>query len=310
MVIIRADSSSTIGTGHIMRDLVLAKKFNQKVVFATRDLKGNINYKIKEAGYEIAILKDNSYEEFSKIIKKYNPKMVVIDNYEIDYEFEKKLKKEFDITLMVLDDTYKKHYCDILLNHNIYADANRYKGLVPEHCELRCGKEYTLLRDEFIKAKKNLSKPSTLNPQPSILIAMGGADHKNLTIKILKTLEKSSILNPKSSTLNPQPSINIVTTTANKNLNQLKEYIASKNNVTLHINTDKIAELMVKSDLAIVTPSVILNEVFFMELPFIAIKTAPNQEEMVKYLKNNNYPVLEEFDKQKLYKIIKRYYEK
>jgi len=292
MVIIRADSSSTIGTGHIMRDLVLAKKLNQKVVFATRDLKGNINYKIKKAGYEIAILKDNSYEEFSKLIKKYNPKMVVIDSYEIDYEFEKRLKKEFDITLMVLDDTYQKHYCDILLNHNIYADANKYKGLVPKHCELRCGKEYTLIREEFIKAKKTLSNPkdSTFN----IFIAMGGADHTNKNIEILKVLEKFKNIKA-----------NVVTTNANKNLDKLKEYVEDKTWINLYIDSNNIANIMKNCNLAIVTPSVILNEVFFMELPFIAIKTASNQEEMVKYLKNNNYLVLEEFDSKILYEIIK-----
>ncbi|HIQ50776.1 MAG TPA: UDP-2,4-diacetamido-2,4,6-trideoxy-beta-L-altropyranose hydrolase [Nautiliaceae bacterium] len=296
MVIIRADSSSTIGTGHIMRDLVLAKKFKQKVIFATRDLKGNINYKIKEAGYQIAILKDNSYEEFSKIIKKYNPKTVVIDNYEIDYEFEKRLKKEFDIILMVLDDTYKKHYCDILLNHNIYADANRYKGLVPKHCELRCGKKYTLIRDEFIEAKKRIPnfKSSILN----IFIAMGGADHSNKTIEILEVLK--NFKNIKA---------NVVITSANKNLDKLKEYVQNKEWINLYIDTNNIASIMENSNLAIVTPSVILNEVFFMELPFIAIKTASNQEEMVKYLKNNNYLVLEAFNKNKLYEITKRWYE-
>jgi len=299
MVIIRADSSSTIGTGHIMRDLVLAKKFNQKVIFATRDLRGNINYKIKKAGYQIAILKDNSYEEFSKLIKKYNPKIVVIDNYEIDYEFEKRLKKEFDITLMVLDDTYKKHYCDILLNHNIYADANRYKGLVPKHCELRCGKEYTLIRDEFIESKKTLSKPLTLNSQLLVFIAMGGADHSNKNIEILKVLEKFKNIKA-----------NVVTTNANKNLDKLKEYVEDKTWINLYIDSNNIANIMKNCNLAIVTPSVILNEVFFMELPFIAIKTASNQEEMVKYLKNNSYLVLEEFDSKILFKIIKRYYEK
>ena len=45
---------------------------------------------------------------------------------------------------------------------------------------------------------------------------------------------------------------------------------------------------MRKSDLAIVTPSVILNEVFFMNLPFIAIKTANNQDEMFRYVKKIN----------------------
>jgi len=294
-VIIRADSSSTIGTGHIMRDLVLAKEFKDKrVIFATRNLPGNINYKIEEEGFKIANLKTNSLEEFIDLIEKYNAQMVVIDNYDIDATFEKALKQKTGVTIMVLDDTYEKHYCDILLNHNIYADATRYKGLVPDHCELRCGKEYTLLRDEFIEAKKNLSKFNIQHSTFNIFIAMGGADNSNITTKILKTLEEFDNIQ-----------FNVVTTTANKNLDQLKEYVTSKNNITLHINTDKIAELMAKSDLAIVTPSVTLNEVFFMKLPFIAIQTSDNQKEMSNYLKKNNYLILEQFNSKLLYQAIR-----
>ena len=50
---------------------------------------------------------------------------------------------------------------------------------------------------------------------------------------------------------------------------------------------------MRKSDLAIVTPSVILNEVYFMGIGFIAIKTTNNQQFMYKYLKNNGYKVID-----------------
>jgi len=38
------------------------------------------------------------------------------------------------------------------------------------------------------------------------------------------------------------------------------------------------------SDIALITPSVTLNEVFYMELPFVAIQTVDNQEDMVYYL--------------------------
>ncbi len=96
-ILFRADSSSTIGTGHIMRDLVLASKYkNSNIIFAVQDLDGNINYKIKE------------------------------DGYQINYKYDKRLK------IMLLDDTYEKHNCNILLNHNISGDQKRYKELVPK----------------------------------------------------------------------------------------------------------------------------------------------------------------------------------
>ena len=50
-ILFRADSSSAIGTGHIMRDLVLATQYPEsKVIFATQDLEGNLNSKILESG--------------------------------------------------------------------------------------------------------------------------------------------------------------------------------------------------------------------------------------------------------------------
>ena len=96
-ILIRANSSSYIGTGHIMRDLVLAKQYkNKNIIFATQDLVGNINHKIIEAGYKIELLKSNDFEELNDLIKRLNIDMIVIDSYDIDYNFEKKLKELAD----------------------------------------------------------------------------------------------------------------------------------------------------------------------------------------------------------------------
>ena len=155
-ILVRADSSSYIGTGHIMRDLVLAKQYkNENIIFATQNLVGNINHKIEEENYKIELLKSNGFEELNKLVKKFEIDMIVIDSYDIDYNFEKKLKEDnSSLKIFVLDDTYEKHFCDILLNHNIYADEKKYKNKVQKNCELRCGSRYTLLRDEFLEAKK------------------------------------------------------------------------------------------------------------------------------------------------------------
>lgn len=293
-ILVRADSSSNIGTGHIMRDLVLAKQYkNQNIIFATQDLVGNINHKIIEAGYKIELLKSNDFEELNDLIKKLNIDMVIIDNYDIDYNFEKKLKEvNSSLKIFVLDDTYEKHFCDILLNHNIYADEKKYKNKVPKHCKLRCGAKYTLLRDEFLEAKKAKNRVNKKNK--IIFLGLGGADHKNLNIKILKVLEKFKKF----------LKVNLVTTTANKNLEELKEYCKDKKWINLQINSNEVAKLMIKSDFAIVTPSVTANEIFYLDLPMITIKTAKNQKEMYKYLKKQGYSSMIKLDKRLLEKSI------
>jgi UDP-2,4-diacetamido-2,4,6-trideoxy-beta-L-altropyranose hydrolase len=67
---------------------------------------------------------------------------------------------------------------------------------------------------------------------------------------------------------------------------------------------------MNKSDLAIITPSVISHEAMFLGLPFIAIKTADNQEIMYQYLRQINSPVLKLNDLKKIPEMIRKYDQK
>jgi len=275
-ILFRVDSSSTIGTGHIMRDLVLASHYpHSQIIFATQELKGSINHKIIEAGYQLEILSSNNIDELDALIQKYSIEMLVIDHYDIGYEVEKELKtRNPSLTILVVDDTYERHHCDILLNHNISGDAQKYNGLVPQNCELRCGVDYTLLREEFHIAKKS----------KTVFIAMGGTDYGNLNISILEVLKEFDNLN-----------VIIVTTVANPYLTELEKYVDDKEWIELHINSNSVAKLMKISDFAIVTPSVTVNEVYFMELPLIAITVAPNQEGMAKYLKENGFLIIDKF---------------
>ncbi len=294
-ILFRADSSSTIGTGHIMRDLVLAKQFSKDTIyFATQELEGNIMHKIEEANYKIEYLNSNSLQELDLLIKKLKIDMIIIDHYGINEAFEKQLKKQNPkLKLMVLDDTYEKHYCDILLNHNICANPKKYKNKVPKSCKLKCGANFTLLRDEFYQ-EKNIYK-KVKKSKKTIFIAMGGADTAQLNISILQILKKYSHIQVK-----------LVTTTANKEIKKLQNYSKNKKWINLHINSNKVAKLMAKSDLAIVTPSVTINEVYFMKLPFIAIKTANNQNELYKYLKKKKYPIMNKFNKNTLKHYLKK----
>jgi len=287
-VIIRADSSSTIGTGHIMRDLVLAKRYfcTDRVIFATQALSGNINYKIEEMGYEVALLESNEYTAFKTLLETYTPKTVAIDHYGIDYEFEKKLKTDFPKTeLFVVDDLYKKHHCDILLNHNINAKCQNYKDLLPPYTKLLCGAKYTLIRESFYQAKKQKPK------KEGIMISLGGSDPLGLSLKLARTLKRFEL--------------HIYTTSSFAKLQELQKLAFVYRNIHIHLNED-LAYAMARHKLAIITPSTVSYEALFMGIPFIAIKVADNQESMADYLKKRNFCVLEKFSAKKVYNCIKK----
>ena len=110
-IFFRVDNSSFIGTGHIIRCLKLAKYFeNCNIFFICKKFSNNLNKKVLESGYklfEIEIKTDLSNldtdswlgESFENdctntinILKKYEVDLLIIDQYAIDHQWQKKLK--------------------------------------------------------------------------------------------------------------------------------------------------------------------------------------------------------------------------
>ncbi len=271
-ILIRTDSSSSIGLGHVMRDLVYAKRYHSsdEVIFASMKLCGNIIKKIANEGYRVEILKTNKIDELNLLLKNLQINTLIIDHYGIDYEYEKEIKlKNPKLKLMVFDDTYEKHFADIIINHNLSADLKKYQN--PSKVQIIS----PLIREEFEK-EKSIKRDKIYD----YFIALGGADTLNATPKILKKLSKDS----KKA---------ILTTTANKHLEELTKIAKKEQNITLHVDSKKVAKLLNQSKYAIITPSVMAHEVLFMGVPFLAIKTAKNQDDMYRYLKEHSFRVFE-----------------
>jgi len=188
-ILFRADSSSSIGIGHIMRDLVLAKQFkNSNIDFVSLNLDGNINQNIINSGHGLIILNSNSVKELISIILSKEIDLLIIDHYNIDYSFEKEIKDSTNVKILAFDDTYEQHCCDYLINQNIHAKKSKYQNLIDRKCILFCGIEYALLREEFTQLK---ASQSFLNPEEiNILVTLGGADSKNMTMVILDVLNQ------------------------------------------------------------------------------------------------------------------------
>ncbi len=293
-VLFRVDSSSDIGLGHLMRCFVLAEQYRHNdITFAAQSLKGNFNQKIIDKGYKLVILNGNSIDELCKNIELLHINNVVFDHYGIDYKFEKSVKEKTGVQILSFDDVYEKHYCDVLLNHNIYADARQYEGLVPEFCDVKCGKKYTLIREEFKKVK---IKKSQINKEsPVIFVCLGGADPGNVSLAVLKILVEFD-----------NATITLATTSANRNIEKLQDFSKQCQNISICVDCN-IAEMMSNSDFAVITPSVIIHEVMSIGLPFIIIKTADNQKMMHKYLCEKNYYALKLSELSKLKREVQKY---
>ena len=108
-ILFRVDSSSTIGIGHLMRDLVLAKQFlGDHITFASQNLKGNINEQILKHDYFLEIIISNDKYELVELIKRLKIELLIIDHYQIDYETEKyiNLFKKISIQITPPDIAY------------------------------------------------------------------------------------------------------------------------------------------------------------------------------------------------------------
>lgn len=286
-ILFRVDFSPTIGFGHIMRSMLFAQTFkNFDVYFAS--FKASEPSLIANNQYKLKTLLTDTVEEFIAYIQKLDPKIVIIDAYSIGYKEEKKIKERTNCKLMVLDDNYKKHYCDVLLNHNIYAKKEYYKKRVPPFCTVKCGEKFALLREEFKKERE------IKRQRDGIFISIGATDATNITIDILKKLPKNV-------------HINIATTSANAHLNELIAYVEKNSDITLHVNAQNMAKLINESKFAIISPSSIAGEVLYLNVPLLCVMVARNQRYMYRYLREKGHLCtrdIERFDFSKIEKFL------
>ena len=291
-IAIRVDSSTDIGSGHLMRCLTLAErkqKENNKIVFIMRDLDGNLGYLVKERGFEIKMLPraerdvsltgyaawltvpqaQDAAETVAALKELGEIGLLVVDSYALDIEWERVIRPYVGEIFVIDDLANRKHDCDYLLDQNFHlAGETRYKGLVPEKCQLYLGYKYALLREEFTIAKRMMK--TRVGKVRNILVFYGGSDLTDETSKALRALKKLDYSNLY---------ITVIVGKSNPQRRMVAEMCHGLSNCRFLCQVNNMAELMAEADLALGAGGATTWERLYLELPSIVTSIADNQIE-------------------------------
>lgn len=302
VIAIRADASSLIGTGHIMRCLTLADHLSQEGAqchFIIRHAPPALLDLIKRRHHTVHTLtegphytkrsEDNAHaswlettweqdaEDTNDILQAIQPEWLIVDHYALDARWQKRAIPA-SCKLLVIDDLFDRpHLADILLDQNLGREPIAYKGLVPAHCKVLLGPQYALLRPEFKEWRERSLKRRKEPKLENILITLGGADADNITGWLLEALEtfddiaklKVIVVLGASS-----PHIEAVNATA---------YNVSYDVEVLQ-NVENMAELMTKADLCFGAAGSTSWERACLGLPSAIFCLAENQREASQQL--------------------------
>lgn len=294
-IVIRVDASVFIGSGHVMRCLVLAKQLRSigyEVLFATKPQKGDFVEYIIKHDFKVLKLKQprkaiipstsddysawlqgnwkNDADDF--ILNAKSADLVIVDHYGLGALWEREISNKLSCKIMVIDDLVREHYADLIIDQTYGRRSKEYSNKNPKSIIL-AGSEFALISPEFKSMRDKLNTKRTPKNYKNIFVSMGGIDSPNVTIKILEKLSEIKKKDLQTTVLlgNRSP-----------HFKKIKDFCSGKNSITHIPFSNRMANLMSTQHIAIGAPGSTTWERACIGLPSILIPIAENQNVIAK----------------------------
>ncbi|MGI2065022.1 UDP-2,4-diacetamido-2,4,6-trideoxy-beta-L-altropyranose hydrolase [Shewanella sp. MF08487] len=320
-IVIRADAAVQIGSGHIMRCLVLAKELTNQgysVSFACRRQPGDLIGLIQRRGLSVVELaspvinevnltpnvavESNAEADYaaswlgvswqqdadSLLAQIKDVDLLIVDHYGINIEWEQYVRNVLDCKLFIIDDLLRLHAADLLLDQTPMREDSAYV-LQSTIKRVLAGSDYALLADNFAPIRETIMHRHVTTVQPRVLITMGAMDLPNATGKVLEAFLQLPA--------DDRPQITVLLGQHAPHYQVVKKYIKVLGNKAKHFDyVENMAEIMVQHDLAIGAAGTTALERACLGLPSILIPLADNQRAICNNLVAANAAIYLELD--------------
>lgn len=272
-VVVRADASPAIGTGHVMRSRTLAIALvdrGWRATFASRDLPPTLASSLaacdigtialdrrSEGPAELAAIEAALHER---------PTLVVADHYGVDAAWLDRARDMAEYVMAIDDLADRQQPVDLLLDQNLGVDQTDYDDLVPPGAQLLIGPRFALVRPAFAEARaRRAPRDGRIG---RIVVLLGGADPDDVTARAVEGIAGVAGL---------AVSLDVVVGAAYPHLAELQRRLADRADARLHVDIEDVAEVMAAADLAIGAPGSASWERCTLGLPAVLVVLADNQ---------------------------------
>lgn len=271
-LLIRADASVEMGTGHVVRCLALAQAWQDaggKVVFALAKSTPAILARLAAENCETVSVPICSVDAddascTSEFARARRADWIVLDGYHFDAHYQQQIKNSGRKVLCVDDGVTCACPCaDLVLNQNVNATESVYRE---SSTTLLLGPQYALLRREFAKWR---DWSRQIGPQArTALVTIGGSDPDGLTLKLLEAREFADL------------DVAFVLGGSAHEPPQVKP----SRGIEFRRDVADIAQIMARSDLAVICGGGTLWECLFMGCATMSYTRNAIQDEIVNQL--------------------------
>jgi len=307
-IVIRADSSVHIGSGHIVRCAVLAKELKSQghsIRFAVRPQNGDSVGWIRYQGFDVCelpppkeyVIPKNSSDyaawlqvpieldadQFILAVKCAD--LVIVDHYALGAEWENEVRNRLDCKIVAIDDLVRKHHAELIVDQTLMRSPDDYKAINSDTAILT-GCDYALLNLQFAAKREDALEGNRFPIKPKILLSMGGIDKNNVTLQILKILQSG---------LSDKIQVTVLLGSKCPSYDEVKAFCSLNSDWIEHIDfTDDMAETMLAHSLAIGAAGTTSWERACLGIPSIIIPLADNQLTVARNLAAVNASILVE----------------